>query len=472
MKGFIIVVLIVVIVAGAALGQPTRPPAGKPPPYTLSRWDEDYRYLKDGKGNDIFDPIKYIRLNDAGDWYLSLGAQARYRYEFFDNNNFGAGVQDDNGFHLLRLLAHADLHLGDNLRFFVQGKSALIDGRDGGPRPTDADEADIQQAFIDGTIPFGDKQSVMLRFGRQDLAYGAQRLISPLDWTNTRRTFDGFRGSLRLDAHTLDLFWVRPVVIEKVELNDGDEDTSFAGVYDVMKLPSVIEGAGSKLDLYFLALNKDTNATTPVESDTYTLGARFWTNPKPWDLDVEADYQFGEFGAGDISAWSFAIEGGYTFANTQLSPRVYLGFDIASGDDDPTDPDRQTFNQLFPLGHLYFGFIDVIGRQNIIDVHPGISLKLTRDLTFRGDYHVFWRESSSDAVYAASGAALIPAGASSDQFIGQEVDLLLTWQFDRHLQVYGGYSHFFAGDFVEESGAATGADEDIDFLYAALVYTL
>jgi hypothetical protein len=363
--------------------------------------------------------------------------------------------------------------MGDNFRLFVQGKSSLIDGREGGPRPVDADEADIQQAFIDGTIPLSDKQSVMLRFGRQDLAYGAQRLISPLDWTNVRRTFEGVRGSLRLEAHTLDLFWVRPVIIEKVELNDGDDDTSFAGIYDVMKLPNVFgKSAGSKIDLYFLALNKDVNDITPVESDTYTLGARFSSNPKPWDLDVEADYQFGEFGTGDISAWSFAIEGGYTFTNTAMSPRVTLGFDIASGDDDPTDPDRQTFNQLFPLGHLYFGFIDVIGRQNIIDLHPAVTLKLTPQLTFRGEYHIFWREGKNDALYAASGAPLIPAGASSEKFVGQEIDLLMTWQFDRHLQVYGGYSHFFAGDFVEDSGAATGADEDIDFLYAALVYTL
>jgi hypothetical protein len=27
--------------------------------------------------------------------------------------------------------------------------------------------------------------------GRQELLYGAQRLISPLDWANTRRTFEG-----------------------------------------------------------------------------------------------------------------------------------------------------------------------------------------------------------------------------------------------------------------------------------------
>jgi hypothetical protein len=312
----------------------------------------------------------------------------------------------------------------------------------------------------------------MVRVGRQDLAYGAQRLISPLDWTNVRRTFEGVRGSLKFSGQTLDLFWVRPVIVDKDELNQGDDDTSFAGIYDVITLPTLIQNANSRLDVYFLALNKDNNATTPVESDTYTIGTRFWTNPKPWDVDVEADYQFGEFGTGDISAWSFAIEGGYTFANTSMSPRVHLGFDIASGDDDPTDPDRQTFNQLFPLGHLYFGFIDVIGRQNIIDLHPGVTLKLTPQLTFRGDYHIFWRQSSSDAMYAASGAPLIAAGASSDKFIGQEADLLLTWQVDRHFQVYGGYSHFFAGDFVEESGAATGADEDIDFLYAALVYTL
>ena len=31
--------------------------------------------------------------------------------------------------------------------------------------------------------------TVTLRGGRQDLLFGAQRLIGPLDWSNTRRTF-------------------------------------------------------------------------------------------------------------------------------------------------------------------------------------------------------------------------------------------------------------------------------------------
>jgi hypothetical protein len=30
-----------------------------------------------------------------------------------------------------------------------------------------------------------------VRVGRQELLYGSQRLISTLDWANTRRTFQG-----------------------------------------------------------------------------------------------------------------------------------------------------------------------------------------------------------------------------------------------------------------------------------------
>ena len=51
--------------------------------------------------------------------------------------------------------------------------------------------------------------------------------------------------------------------------------------------------------------------------------------------------------------------------------------------------------------------------------------------------------------------------------IGSEIDLLLNWQIDRHAAAYVGYSHFFAGEFIADTGPA----EDIDFFYVALTYT-
>jgi hypothetical protein len=463
---------------------------GAPPAYTPVRWNEDYSYLKSGPKTDPFDALKYIPLG-PDDWYVSLGGQYRFRYEYFNNLNFSpaTAVQDEDGYYLNRILLHADFHFGKNFRLFAQGKSSMVDDRDGGPRPVDADEVDIQQLFADAILPLSGKDSVTFRFGRQDLLYGAQRLISPLDWTNNRRTFEGLKTSAALGTNTVDVFWVRPVDVDKEELNDGDGQTSFAGVYGTFGMPEVFKGAGTKLEAYGLALNRtnarfavNAAATAPArDEDRYTVGVRFSGAPKPFDFDVEADYQFGQFGSQTISAWSVAAEAGYTL-NCPAAPRLYIAFDAASGDDNDGKGNFETFNQLFPLGHAYFGYIDVIGRQNIIDLHPGVEVtpitnaKYAKKVTVRTDYHLFWRQNDDDAVYnVLAGAASSPPQAgvlradsgSDETFIGSEIDLLINWQVDRHLLLYGGYSHFFAGDFIED----TGASRDIDFAYLALVYT-
>ncbi len=45
--------------------------------------------------------------------------------------------------------------------------------------------------------------------------------------------------------------------------------------------------------------------------------------------------------------------------------------------------------------------------------------------------------------------------------------MTLTYRHDRHTTVELGYSHFFAGEFIEESGPSN----DIDFLYLQVRYT-
>src|SRR5215831_10843999 len=64
---------------------PQAPPHPNPPPYTLLRFNEDYRYLSAPQNRtDLFDPLKYIPLdpNDPNS-YLSLGGEIRERYEHF-----------------------------------------------------------------------------------------------------------------------------------------------------------------------------------------------------------------------------------------------------------------------------------------------------------------------------------------------------------------------------------------------------
>jgi hypothetical protein len=435
-------------------------------PFSIERWDEDYRYLKDSA--DRRDPlmaIKYIPLTRDGDWFLSFGGQARYRYDYFNNSQFGGGVQDETGFDLVRLLAHVDAHMGPNFRVFLQLNSSLAFDRAGGSRPGDADDFDIQQAFADVMLPIRNDANLTIRFGRQELIYGAQRLVSPSDWTNVRRTFEGVKASVSVPNDTVDLFLVRPVIVEKTRFNSGDDHTAFAGIYNVAAFPHLLPGAATMLDTYLFLLDKSPSTTnnTPVSSDTFTLGLRPHARPGPWDFDLEADWQFGSYDGHAICAYAVAADSGYSFRNMLFTPRTGVGVDLASGSANPA----HRFNQLFPPQYLHLGHMYLFGRQNIIDLHPEVTLHLTEDLRLDVVEHFFWRQNAGDALYDLQGKVVRAATGSRSLVVGNELDISLYWQINRYFSAYAGYAHFFTGTFLTH----TGPSADQDFFYASAMFT-
>ncbi len=445
----------------------SEPPVQRPS-YDVLRFREDWSVLREPErleDDDFFDPIKYIPLSDDGEVWLSFGGQGRLRLESWEDFNF-SGANDD-AFLLSRLRYHADLHVGPNLRVFVEGKNAYSTDRDlpGGKRTLEVDELDLQNAFIDLGIPLGEWK-LTLRGGRQEMLFGRQRLVSPLDWANTRRTFDGFSGIFSRGTWTVTGFWTRPVPVQKYDFNDSDANTDFYGIYATGKIPDSTLG----LDLYWLGFEADTatfNGTTGDER-RHTLGGRLFgrIGESGWDYDAEAAWQVGELDSEDINAWMMASQIGYTFAGCAATPRLFAGLDYASGDHSPGGG-VETFNQLFPLGHLYLGWIDTVGRQNVIDLSAGVSAKPLEKLTVQLHGHLFWRADNDDALYNAGGGVVRPGAAANDRFVGSELDLLLEYRINRHLTASFGYSHFFPGAFIEKSGSGNG----IDFIYAALEYT-
>lgn len=448
-------------------------PAVAMPKYTELRYDENYRYLADpARWTDAFDSLKYIPLSGGEDWYLTLGGSVRDRYENFQNYLFGSGPQSPGGYNLLRVLASADVHLGPYVRVFAEGISATEQDRFGGPRPSDVNNVDIHQAFLDLTLPLFADTDLTLRGGRQVIVFGAQRLIGVSDFTNVRRTFDGARATLTSPQNTLDLFYARPVEVLPHALDDDTADTYIAGIYDTWKIPHFWESAKPALETYILYVNRQSitfNHTTAPEQ-RYTFGFRFTANPKPFDFDIEPDFQAGRFNGQATHSFAVAAIAGYTLEQAMFSPRFFIGFDIASGGQQ--NHPGNAFDQLFPSAHDKFGIIDAIGRQNIIDVHPGFNLTLVKNkswaeqLTLLAQYRQFWRESTADAVYTSSGS-ILRAGTSGAKSVGGEMDLQVNWQLDRHIGVYAGYSHFYPGAFI----ADTGPDKAIDFAYSALTFT-
>ena len=73
-----------------------------------------------------------------------------------------------------------------------------------------------------------------------------------------------------------------------------------------------------------------------------------------------------------------------------------------------------------------------------------------------------WQAEDADALYNAGGGLVRAGGLGVEDDVGAELDLTIKYKFDRHLTGLLGYSHFFAGDFIEESGTS----DDIGFVYA------
>jgi hypothetical protein len=350
-------------------------------------------------------------------------------------------------------MAHADLHLGLRVRFFVQIKSGLENGREGGPRLFDEDQLDPHQAFLDVALHATPERSLTLRVGRQELAYGATRFISAREGPTVRQTFEGIKLILRSGAWRVDGFATSFVRTKPGTFDDDPEPgRNLWGVYAVRAVSFL---PGGNVDLYYLGAHRDVSRFDQGAGDErrHSIGTRVWGKHEPWDYDVEPIVQWGSFAQGDIRAWAVETDTGYTLRSVRTTPRIGFKVHAASGDQDPTDPDLETFNPLYPRG-LYNQLVNLHGHVNLIELQPSLTIRPTKRWTVTLDWSLVKRESLDDGVYGVGGNLLRPAGGSRARPVGSQLSLVPIWRVNRHITFVWIATHFFPGRFLEETGSA------------------
>ena len=458
--------------SGAAREMPERPA------YQDRRFDEDWSKLKDvdlsGPGH-VWDRLKFIPLNESENVWLSFGGQVRGRSEYYNQFQFGDSKPDhSDSYSLSRVRLSADLHASKYFRAFFEGKSSLSRGRDlTGGNAANVDTIDIQNLFVDVVIPLGGPATVAVRGGRQELLFGAQRLVGPSDWTNVRRTFDGGSAIIHAGGWSVTPMWAELVMFQQHGLSNASSDHKLYGAYASGQATGTV-----KADLYWLgADNKSAkfNQTSGHEK-RQTIGGRLWRRAQSvhqshihdhlpgLDFDLEAAGQFGTLGGEDIRAWMISANGGYTF-ESRLSPRPFVTFDYASGDDTPGGR-VGTFNQLYPTNHTYLGAMDYVGRQNILSPSGGVSVRPLQRLSVLFTQFGFWRANDHDALYGNSGGVFRSGIGTTARYVGTESDVIGTYQFDPRVLGYVSYNHFFPGDFIQKTGPSRGSD----YFYGALQF--
>jgi hypothetical protein len=421
-----------------------------PSPYKMLRFDEDYSCLSNAANrSDWFDPIKYIplRTNDPS-WYLTLGGELRERFEGNFNPNFGIGGIGSDSYLLQRITLLADLHLGERVRFFAEGISGLMEGESPPAPPAQEDPIDLQFAFLDVVPYLTDDERLTLRAGRFGMSFGTGRLVDTRPPVNIDFRFDGFELLYSRPLWEATAFLTQPVR-DSGSFNGEDHSTTFWGLYIThwFDAPHTLG-----LDFYYFGINRKDGeyASGPGDEHRHSLGAREFGEWNHWDWNAEEVLQVGSFGNDSILAWTGSLDSGYTW-QIMGQPRFGLKADVASGDHNSTNGLQGTFDALY-FKSGYFNDANLLRPENIIDLHPNASVRLTQTVSVDGGADFFWRYSRNDAIYAVPGSIAIPALRTESSYVGAALDVNLNWQIQRHVSFQASYVHFFSGDYVHAAG--------------------
>jgi len=449
--------LLALLASSSAWGQGTQDNAAAcpeaPKSLPLTTYDEQVEYLANSNcRTSPLDKIQFIPLSrDNDNYYVSFGFWIRERGEYVSNPNW-SDKPAGNAYLMQRYFLHTDVHLGERFRFFGELASSLVNGRNGGPRPSlDEEKIYVHQGFFDLGLWKSGRDSLTLRAGRQEMSFGSQNLVSTRDGRNIRRSLDGARLTWVKGDWTVDLLAVRPT-LENTDYFDNppNHSQSFWAAYGVHPFRFLPRG---NIDLYYMGLDNksvtfDGKGTGREQRET--IGTRLWGTTEHWDYNDEFTFQWGWFRSGEIRAWAASTEHGYRLEKAPLSPRFGLRAVAYSGDQNPSSRNVGTFNSIYEKGP-YFSYAELFARRNLVAVQPSAELKLMKTLSLTFNPAFFWRESTSDGLYSVGNAVVVPGSKSDARFIASQASAQLQWRMNRNLTWFTEYGHFFAGEFLKQS---------------------
>jgi Alginate export len=406
----------------------------------------------------IGENLKRKKINDCVT--MDLGGQYRARLHN-ERNHRGLGLTGvDDDFLLHRTRLYSNVQIGNNIRFFGEYIDAESNYENFAPRGIEVNRSDMQNLFVDAKltdcIGSGDTS---VRLGRQELIFGNQRLVSPLDWANTRRTFEGIDMFYRSQDWAIDAFLTRPVIVDPHNFDSPSYDQSFDGVYASYK--------GIKdqtIETYYMYYSNEVLGTVAGTNGIHfnTLGARWQGSKDKLLWEFEGAYQFGDNDNGSDHSAGFWVAGLGKKFDHDWKPTAWLFYDFATGGGQTGQ--RQGFDHLFPLGHKYHGFMDLFARSNIQTPNILVEAQPHEKIKLLAWWHYFYLQDGADSPYNVNMSAFNGANAPASRDLGHEIDLTFTYLISPRSDILFGYSHFFAGDYYDLTPGVPYRD-DADFFY-------
>ena len=299
----------------------------------------------------------------------------------------------------------------------------------------------------------------------------SQRLVGTVGWTHGMRSYDGVSGLFKLAGTDLHVFAAQPttgvfairtgyeqqkdVLVGAADLTirrgtgaENTEMTAFILGYSDTRDPADIGGLSGDIRIY--TLGGSLLGIYPMQSGRFD--ALLWGS---YQVGIYTDTIAGSVHELDHNAWALVGEAGYQFTALPMAPWLRTGINAASGDGDATDDAHNTFFNVLPTNHPYYGYADQLAFQNLVNWFAQLKLKPTDKLAVEVFLHRFWLADDNDHRYFGTGAfnrKVLGFGNSAShgsKDVGTEVDVVVSYRVDDRWSLAAGYAYMSGGDVFE-----------------------
>ncbi len=361
-----------------------------------------------------------------GDPEIKTSGQIRLRCEFDNdpNNSFGTAATTVHTT-FLRTRFNVDATINKNTSAYIQFQDSRKFGtlNSSGIGVDADDKVYLHQAYFKINQLW--ENGIGLKAGRFEVNLGNQRVFGAVGWHNEGRTWDGMELFFEGGEFAVSGYMLRP---------RDDFDDSASTDFDIFGVNAKINQLNLELFAFLekdaakaVLINGGDTLTSPHDAlERINLGLYTHRSFDQFDFALNAVYQMGKHRIWtviasdtgsfeeDIAAMMFTFEAGYTFEG-DMNPRLAVGIDYSSGEDDFFDNKFKAYNNLYYTGHKFRGYMDYFlasKRTGLMDLMFRAKLNPFEGWTVKGDLHMF-----STAVDYAS-----EVDGSMTKDIGMELD--------------------------------------------------
>ena len=445
---------------------------------------------------------------DGGDQRLDLSADTRFRVEFWD-----ARARENSTFFALRTRLRAKYTVKNIVSVFAEFQDARLWGL--GPSssgaaaayrrftPTGFGDTTSGQDIRQGWLELRPIEGLSIRGGRTGINLGtqamykepnwkylkikraSQRMVGNVGWSHGARANDGGSITYEWDGYNLFAFGAMPTtgVFDISNAYETMEDIVYGGLSLTAKRDTWLKN--TEVRPFFLAYSDQrpvSEGGLPKGVEVYTLGASaigiYPVGPGNLDVFLWLAGQAGDYDDRTHLAGAGILELGYQLPELLFKPWLRAGLNVASGG--PDKGNHNTFFNMLPTNHLYYGFADQLAFQNLFDAFVQLLLRFHEDVGLNLFYHYFALLNNDDGLYFGTGAFTKKNRPGAFGYgrrpsfghhtVGHEVDVVLNWNPTRWLSLQGGYAHLFGGPVFEANPRRVDPDVQFGYVQVSLRY--